>query len=213
MKKKFLFGIKKEYDAIYFITYEDDRNYVSLTHDAYDGRSIISEDDGEKQAKERLSDEEYWNDTGMLPSGKSRNFLIDFIDFDKVAEHVINNDGWENVNGEYKMIGTHNDVDYFVTFESCGALSSQDLSSKEFKYFAQSKGFIMALMKELEIHNKDISKLTEHELIIHEQFIKALEGVPASNLEDCDFLIPYLLSEEGFNENKFYNTLRSNKRQ
>jgi hypothetical protein len=211
MMKMFLLGVKKDCDVIYFVKYEDEGGYISLTHEAYDGRSIISDNDGEERAKETLSDEDYWKDAGMLPSGKERNFLIDFIDFEKVAKQVINNDGWQNVNGEYKFIGCHKDVDYYVTFDSCGAINRKDLETG-FRWYAQSQAFIMALFKESDLHIKQIDQLSPEELVIHNQFLQALKSVPENNLEDCAFLIPYLNSEEGFDENKFYNTIRSNKR-
>ena len=103
---KIYIGVTKD-NELYYIEWDrvdnQQRKTFSLSGGCYDEPK--TEEQGEQEAKEVLKDSSYWDDLGLIDS---KSFLTNFINFDEVAEDVVNSDGWENVNGEYTHFGEHN---------------------------------------------------------------------------------------------------------
>ena len=116
---KLYIGITKS-DELVYIEYDPledkQQNYFSLCGGTYD--TPKTEQEGEEEARKRLSTREYWEDIGLLPNGN--NFLSDFIDFEEVADHVLNNDGWEMTNGEFNHFGEYEGEEIYLNSQSGG---------------------------------------------------------------------------------------------
>lgn len=110
-------GVTKD-NELYFIEWDKVNNLQRKTFTLSGGcyGEPVTEQTGETQARERLSESDYWDDLGYIDS---KCFLMDFIDFNKVAESVINTDGWENTNGEYSHFGEYNNEEIYLNC-SCG---------------------------------------------------------------------------------------------
>jgi len=106
-------------EELYYIEWDkvdnEQRKTFTLSGGCYDEPK--TEEEGENEAKKVLSDSSYWRDLDYI---NDECFLNDFIDFDKVAEYVINNDGWENTNGEYSHFGEYENEEIYLNFSSCG---------------------------------------------------------------------------------------------
>lgn len=134
MKNKELFICITENKTLHSIEYDNNsKDYFSLCGSSYN--NPISEKQGKQEAKDRMSDSDYWEEIGYLPDiNRQHNFLYDFIDFEEVAERVILMDGWQNVNGEYQNFGTlknsyGEEEEFYLTLSGCG----QDDSWKDEK--------------------------------------------------------------------------------
>jgi len=186
--KKICIGIT-EGNELVFIKIEIgscDNNHFTITHRTYDG--IIDEETGEQEARERLEDSSYWNEIGYL---KEDCFLNQFIDFKEVAEHVINNDGWENVNGEHEYIGEYEKKSYYVSYSSCGA-SIDDLK-KDFKKLLITEEEKQILIKSDELHLKDFKQYTKEEKEFFKNKVLPLFKKEDESLTSAEHLISVLI--------------------
>ena len=94
----------------------------------------------------------------------SKSFLTGFINFEKVADHVLSTDGWEITNGEYSHFGEYNGEEIYLNFSSCGQhkeeikdlkecwVSKEDL--KQIYEFWDKQHLKPLKMKTIEIMNK-----------------------------------------------------------
>lgn len=154
------------------------RNTFSLCGGSYNEPK--TETQGEENARETLKDSSYWDDLGMLDKN---SFLTNFINFDEVAEHVLNTDGWENTNGEYNHFGEYNDEEIYLNYSSGG---QHQVKIKDFK--------------ELWINKKDLEEVYKlwdnfHLKPLKEEYIKIMDSFfeKYKNLcSDQEVLIKYL---------------------
>ena len=132
-KQELFIGIGKN-NSLWSIEYDHENNKehktFSLSGTEYD--YPVAEEEGEEQARERLKDPQYWEDLGYIEYLPSENILYQFIDFEKVAEFVINNDGWQNVNGEYEEFGKYEGEDWYFSLSGCG---QHKFNPKDIKYW------------------------------------------------------------------------------
>ncbi len=121
--KSLFLGINKEGDLINLELNFNDLNkgtkfynphYYISPHGYTD---IKDEETGEKEARERLEDSDYWDELGLIDQ---KSFLKDFINFKDVADHVINTDGWTMTNGEYFYLGNYKDLEYYISLNWIG---------------------------------------------------------------------------------------------
>lgn len=190
-KKEICIGINKDNELV-FINCEIgscDNDHYTITHNTYD--NIITETQGESEARDRLSNRDYWDDLGMLDENC---FLHDFIDLDKVADHVIDTDGWQNTNGEYYEIGTYKDEDYYIDFSSCGANAVGALN-EEYKKLLITEEEKQLPIESDKLHLKNIKTYTQEEKILLEKVLTFLETRKNETLTDKADLIPALLEE------------------
>lgn len=125
---KIYIGVTKD-NELYYIEWDrvdnQQRKTFSLCGGTYN--NPITETQGENEARETLKDSQYWSDLDML---KENSFLNDFIDFEEVAEYIINTDGWENTNGEYNHFGEYKNEEIYLNYSS-GGQHKEDI--KDFK--------------------------------------------------------------------------------
>jgi|TARA_Y100000034_G_scaffold114835_1_gene151345 hypothetical protein len=114
---KLYIGVTQD-NELYYIKWDKVRNEQTKTFSLSGGTysEPVTEEQGEQNAFNVLSTSEYWEDIGDF---QSNSFLSGFIDFKRVADHVINTDGWENTNGEYTHFGEYNDEEVYLNY-SCG---------------------------------------------------------------------------------------------
>jgi hypothetical protein len=126
---KLYIGVTKD-EELYYIEWDKADNEQRKTFTLSSGtfNEPKTEQQGEQEAKERLSTSDYWDDLGMIDQ---KSFLTDFIDFDEVAEHVLNIDGWENVNGEYTHFGEYNEEEIYLNYSSGGQHKEEIKDLKE----------------------------------------------------------------------------------
>jgi hypothetical protein len=148
--------------------WENDHYYFSVH-----GFSEIKDSErGEEDAREILSNSDYWDDIGMMDN---KSFLTDYINFDEVAEHVLNTDGWENTNGEFYYFGHYGNKEYSLNLQWIGRDKKELFNKKEyFKIYVSDEDFkflsklgeIKPNSKELEEVNKILSKYQDKQRII-----------------------------------------------
>lgn len=155
--KKIFIGISKDKELCeleFNKNFMNKEKYIYFTPHWY--RGIVSETEGEENAREILSESDYWDEIGMLDK---KSFLTDFIDFEKVADHVINNDGWEMTNGEYYFIADIDKEAYFIDLGGIG----QEIKREELKEIFVSEEdlkFILGIKDHIDIKDKkNIDKL------------------------------------------------------
>jgi len=190
-KKKICIGVTEDNELV-FINLEIgscNNEHFTITHDTYEG--VIEEERGEEEARERLEDSDYWDELGFL---NKDCFLNNFIDFKEVADHVINNDGWQNTNGEYYEIGEHEGETFYINFSSCGA-SIDDLK-KEYKKLLITEEDKKTLIESDELHLKNFDKYTEADHKLLKKVIEIKNKYDAKELNDCENLIPLLLEDD-----------------
>ena len=126
---KIYIGVNKD-DELYYIEWDKVRNEqqktFSLCGGTYDNPK--TEKQGEEEAREVLKDPSYWDDMGLI---NKDSFLNDFINFDDVADHVLNSDGWENTNGEYTHFGEYNDEEIYLNYSCVGQHKEEIKDLKE----------------------------------------------------------------------------------
>lgn len=126
---KIYIGVTKD-NELYYIewdkVYNQQRKTFSLSGGTYG--DPVTETQGEENARETLRDSSYWDELGMI---NRESFLTDFIDFDEVADHVINTDGWENTNGEYNHFGEFNGEEIYLSYSSGGQHKEEIKDLKE----------------------------------------------------------------------------------
>lgn len=96
--------------------YNEERKTFSLCGGCYNEPK--TEQDGEQEAFNTLSNFDYWDEIYNLKDIPS--VLIGHIDYKEVAEEVINLDGWENTNGEYNHFGEYNNEEIYLNSSSGG---------------------------------------------------------------------------------------------
>jgi len=161
--KNLFIGINKEGDLVNLELNFNDLNkgtkfynpHFYLTPHGY--TDIKDEETGEQEARERLQDKSYWDEIGFI---KDDCFLNDFIDFEAVAERVINTDGWEMTNGEYYFLGNYEDKNYYINLNWIG-FEKKAFNLKEFKSLFISKEDFNFLKEHQEVKekSKDVEEL------------------------------------------------------
>lgn len=192
MRKEFCVGVTEDNEVV-FIKMEIgscNNDYYTITHSTYQG--ITDAESGEQEARERLEDSEYWKEVGLLPEGN--NFLANFIDFERAANAVIANDGWQNVNGSYEYIGDYESKEYYISASSFGA-SIKDLN-KEYKKLLITEEEKDILIQSDSLHLKDFSQYTKEDKVLWKKVNAFIERVQENELRDMSKLIPILLNEE-----------------
>jgi len=114
---------------------------------------IIDSEKGEEDARERLSDSEYWEDIGFLSSDMP-GVLKNNIDFKGMAEDVISSDGWEMTNGEFYLLGDFEDKEYYINLNWCG-FGDKHRTKEEYKKLFISEDDFNYLMSIKEIKEDD----------------------------------------------------------
>lgn len=130
---KLYIGITKE-DELIYIEWDkvdnEERKTFSLCGGTYGNPK--TEEEGEEEARKVLRTREYWEDIGMLPfNTNNSNILIEFINFDDVAERVLNLDGWENVCGEFNHFGEFEGEETYLHSSSYGQHREERKDIKE----------------------------------------------------------------------------------
>lgn len=118
-------------------------------------RELCTEEYGEERARERLTDPEHWDDLGML---KKDSFLNNFINFDDVADHCLSSDGWQNVNGEWCLIGKYEEEDIYASWGS-GFSCHEKLKIK-----GSDKDKVVARLMSEEYDYLEVAFITEKQL-------------------------------------------------
>jgi len=135
---KMYIGVTND-DELLYIEWDkvdnEQRKTFSLSGGTY--RDPKTEAEGRDEARKVLRTRDYWEDLDMI---KGESFLNDYINFDEVAEYVLNSDGWENTNGEYSHFGEVQNEEIYLSFSSCGQHQEKRedikelwISEKEFK--------------------------------------------------------------------------------
>lgn len=104
--------ISLEFDFLRMIEHKE----ISICANEYD--ELISDETAREEAEAPLRDAQYWIDLGYLKDGN--NPLLAYIDFDRAAEDIISNDGWENINGEFEEFGTIEGTTYYMNLCAWG---------------------------------------------------------------------------------------------
>lgn len=134
---KLYIGITND-NELYFIewdkTYNEQRKTFSLCGGCYNEPK--TEEEGEQEAFNVLSDSSYWEEIGYL--NNTPNVLTSHINFKEVAEECINLDGWENINGEYTHFGEYQNEEIYLNYSSGGQHQEKNLkelwiSEEDFK--------------------------------------------------------------------------------
>lgn len=87
-----------------------------------------TESQGEEEARKVLSTSDYWKDLGMIDN---KSFLTNYIDFNEVAERVLNTDGWEHTNRDYTHFGEYNGEEIYLNYSSAGQHKEEIKDLKE----------------------------------------------------------------------------------
>jgi len=116
-------------NELYYIEFDFEearqKQYFSLCGGTYNEPK--TEKQGREDAYKTLKDADYWDDIGMLDR---KSILMDFIDFDRVANHILNIDGWEDTNGEYTHFGEIENEEVYLNNGSGG---QHQIKRKELK--------------------------------------------------------------------------------
>lgn len=157
--KSLFLGIDKEGDLIVLDLNFNDLNkntkwynpHYYITPHGY--TDIKDAKTGEEEARERLSTSEHWDEIGML---KRNAFLNDFIDFDKVADSVLNTDGWTMTNGEFYFIGNYEDKNFYINLNWMGRDKKKLFNKKDFqKLYINNEDFkFLSKVGEIKESNK-----------------------------------------------------------
>lgn len=160
---KLYIGVTKE-DELYFIEWDKIENKQRKTFSLCGGcyNEPKTEEQGEEEAREVLNNPDYWEGLGMIDS---KSFLTRFINFDDVAEEVLNTGGWENVNGEYSHFGEYNEEEIYLNY-SIGGQHQENLNN----------------FKELWISKEDFKKINslwdkEHLKPLKEDSLKYMSSI------------------------------------
>jgi len=122
--------------------------------------NIKDAETGREEARERLSESEYWEDIGFL-SDNIPDVLKNNIDFNAVADDVINSDGWEMTNGEYYYFGIYGDENYYLNLQWCGFKEENNKKEDYKKLFISDDDFnFLMKVKEIKEENKqDVAEI------------------------------------------------------
>lgn len=116
---KLYIGVTND-DELLYIDWDkadnEQRKRFSLSGGTY--REPKTETEGEEEARETVSSFDYWDELYNIKNIPS--VLIGNIDYKKVAEQVINIDGWENTNGEYSHFGEVENEEIYLNYSSGG---------------------------------------------------------------------------------------------
>ena len=158
-------GVNKEGNLISFdfdLLRMLEQKYISISANEYD--QLITEKQGIEEAEERFRDRDYWADLGYL-NNKDHNPLFNYIDFDRAAEDIIANDGWENVNGEFQEFGTIEGISYYMNLTACG---QHEFKSSDIEKWLVDKKQTKEVLKIWDKYHlkSDLFKYTEQEFLI-----------------------------------------------
>jgi len=116
---KLYIGVTKD-NELYYINWDkcenQQRKTFTLTGGCYDNPKTEAE--GEEEARETLSDSEYWEE--LYNIDELPNILTSKINYKEVAEEVLSSDGWENTNGEYNHFGEDGNEEVYLNSASGG---------------------------------------------------------------------------------------------
>ncbi len=162
--KSLFLGIDKDGDLINLELNFNDLNkgtkfynpHYYITPHGY--TDIKDEETGKKEARERLEDPDYWDDLGMIDQ---KSFLKDFINFEDVANHVINNDGWEMTNGEYYYLGIYEDLSYSINLSWLGREDKRLFNKNEYQKLYISEEDLIFLKGCNEVKESDKKTIEE----------------------------------------------------
>jgi len=165
MNEKIFIGINKDGYLIEAKLNYNDLNkgtkwynpHYRISLNGYD--NIIDEETGEREARERLEDSEYWEEIGYL-NKEIPSVLANNIDFKAVAEELINSDGWEMTNGEYYEIGDYENKTYYIDVSFCGYEEENSKLNKYNKLFISKEDFKF-LFSCKEIKENDAEKVNK----------------------------------------------------
>jgi len=87
-----------------------DGYYISAGFTSYD--NLITEDEGYDNAYDTLIEPDYYTDIGY----NLDELFKSFIDYDQLANYILNNEGWYNINGEYTELLGYNGDEYYGAF-------------------------------------------------------------------------------------------------
>jgi len=127
---KLYIGVTKD-DELYFIEWDRVKNQQKNTFSLCGGcyNEPVTEEEGENKAREVLNNSSYWEDLGYLSN--SPNILTSHINFNEVAEEVLNIDGWENTNGEYSHFGEYKGEEIYLNYSCSGQHKEEIKDLKE----------------------------------------------------------------------------------
>ncbi len=180
--KHIILGLDKENDLVTLeLSFHNLNRGTKWENDHYNlsvhGFTDIKDNEtGESEARERLEDSEYWNDLGyLLQQTEHRNPVLDFIDFNALAKHVLNTDGWYMTNGEYYYFSHYEEKEYYLNLNWIGRENKKVFNKKEYKNlfisdedfkFLSTLGEMKPDSKELEEVKKILSKYQDKHQIV-----------------------------------------------
>ena len=86
--------------------------YISAGFNKYD--NLKTDDDGYNEAYDTLIQPDYYDDMGYdIPE-----FFKPFIDYEQLANYILNNEGWYDINGEYIELLCCENESYYGRFSS-----------------------------------------------------------------------------------------------
>ncbi len=151
--------------------WENDHYYFSV----HGFSSIKENDEGEREARERLEDYDYWDDLGYLNQTEHHNPVLNHIDFKGLADEVLSGDGWQMTNGEYYYFAHYEEGEYYLNLQWIGRDREKVFDKKEYKTlyigdedlkFLSNLGEIKPDSKELAEVKKILSKYQDKHKII-----------------------------------------------
>lgn len=162
MKQQVFIGINKEGDLVSVELNFNDLNkgtefydpHFYLTPHGYS--DIKDEETGEQEARETLEDSCYWDD---IYGSNTNDPRLRNVDYEQLAEEVINSDGWQNTNGEYYEIGFYKDKTYYISLQWIG-YADKSFNKSEYKKIFISKEDFNFLASNRNVKESDENKVT-----------------------------------------------------
>jgi hypothetical protein len=159
------------------------QSYFALCGSEYN--DVVTAEEGEAAAYERLRDPDYWSDFGKMPQIIRGN-----VDWDAVASEELMG-GWENVCGEYQEFGCVDGSDWYLSLQGCGQhddwrdaaviewlipeAEARRLLSLWDEYHLKSPSHLSALIREVEdIFGKYLSMQDRQQVV--EQYLRVVKG-------------------------------------
>ena len=168
--KHIILGLDKENDLITLelnfhdlnrgTKWENDHYYFSV----HGFTQIKDNQTGEDEAREILEEREYWEDLGYLTQSKNfNNPVLGFIDFEALANHVINVDGWQMTNGEFYYFADYQEKEYYLNLQWIGQEDKKVFDKKEYnKLYINEEDFkFLSTLKEIKPDSEDLKKVKE----------------------------------------------------
>ena len=179
--KHIIIGLDKENDLVTLeLSFHDLNRGTKWENDHYyfsvHGFSEIKDSEtGEREARERLEDYDYWDDLGYLNQTEQHNPVLNHIDFKALADEVLSSDGWMMTNGEFYYFSHYEDEEYYLNCQWIGRDDKKVFDKKQYnKLYINDKDFkflstlkkIKPNSKELEEVKKILSKYQDKHIII-----------------------------------------------